>query len=228
MKMSVVIPTYNEEDVITDTIQTVQESSSKFLHEIIVVDGNSSDNTFSEAENTEAKVIQAPAKGRAAQMNYGAQQAQGDVLYFLHADSKPPTHFDQQVKQAVSKGFEAGCFQLTFDVDHFLLDFYAWCTRFDIDAFRFGDQSLFIEQRVFFELGGFRGDHLVMEDNEMVRRIKKTHDFIILDGAVETSARSYQEVGFLKLQFIYILIYSLYFLGVEQETLIDIKRKVIT
>jgi rSAM/selenodomain-associated transferase 2 len=227
MKLSVVIPTYNEEKVIADTIKTVQEIGGEHLHEILVVDRNSTDKTFSKAEAVGAKVIKAPAKGRAAQMNYGAEQAEGEVLYFLHADSKPPTHFDRRIIQAVSRGFETGCFRLAFDENHFMLDFYAWCTRFDIDAFRFGDQSLFIERSVFFELGGFKEDHLVMEDNEMVRRIKDEYSFIILSDFVETSARAYRKVGIVKLQVIFVIIYLLYFMGVDQEILADIKRHAI-
>jgi rSAM/selenodomain-associated transferase 2 len=227
MKLSVIIPVFNEEDIIADTIETVRENGGDFLHGIIVVDGNSTDNTVPEAEATGAKVVTSPTKGRAAQMNYGAEQAEGEILYFLHADSKPPTNFDQKIVEAISSGFKSGCFQLAFDTDHFLLDFYAWCTRFDIDAFRFGDQSLFVEQSAFFEVGGFREDHLVMEDNEIVRRIKKKYSFVILDDAVETSARAYLKVGIIKLQLIFILIYLLCFLGVEQETLADIKRKAI-
>lgn len=225
MKLSVIIPTYNEEEIIADTIETVQQNGDKFLHELIVVDGNSTDDTFSEAETAGARVFMSPIKGRAAQMNYGAGQAQGEILYFLHADSKPPMNFDRKVGQAVKKGMEAGCFRLSFDYDHFLLDFYAWCTRFDFDAFRFGDQSLFVERSAFFEVGGFREDHLVMEDNEMVRRIKRKYSFVILDDSVETSARAYRELGIVRLQLLFLVIYLLYFLGVAQETLADIKKK---
>lgn len=227
MKLSVVIPAYNEEDFITNTINTVRQNGGESLHEIIVVDGNSTDNTFSEAKDAGAKVVSSPIKGRAAQMNYGAKQAQGGILFFLHADSKPPARFDQKVKRVVSSGYESGCFRLAFDESHFMLDFYAWCTRFDIDAFRFGDQSLFVERDVFFEVDGFREDHLVMEDNEMVRRIKSKYAFTILDDYVETSARAYLDAGIIKLQLIFVIIYLLYFVGVEQETLVDIKKKAI-
>lgn len=225
MKLSVIIPAYNEEDFITDTIGAVQKNSGELLHEILVVDGNSTDKTFVQAEAAGARIITSPQKGRAAQMNYGAEQAQGEILYFLHADSKPPADFDREVNHAIDDGFDSGCFRLAFDADHLLLDFYAWCTRFDIDAFRFGDQSLFIEREVFFETGGFREDHLVMEDNEIVRRIKKRYSFTILDDAVETSARAYLEVGIIKMQIIFGIIFLLYFLGVKQEKLANIKSR---
>lgn len=225
MKLSIIIPVYNEADIIAETVDEVKKRAGKSVLEIIIVDGGSSDATVEKAESTGAKVISSPKKGRAAQMNYGAEQAKGDILYFLHADSIPPVDFDRKITRAVSAGFKSGCFQLAFDKNHPLLDFYAWFTRFDIDAFRFGDQSLFILRNVFFTIKGFREDHIVMEDNEIVRRIKKKYSFTILDDAVETSARAYLEVGIIKMQIIFVMIFLLYFMGIKQETLANIKDK---
>lgn len=224
MTVSVIIPAYNEEDIIAETIKAVQAHGGQYISEILVVDGESTDRTVSEAENAGANVITAPRKGRAAQMNFGGKQATGDILYFLHADTVPPAGFADSIRRAILAGHEAGCFRLSFDESHFLLNWYAWFTRFDIDAFRFGDQSLFIRQTAFWAIDGFRNDHLVMEDNEIIRRIKQSYSFVILEDAVETSARMYREVGIVKLQLFFVLIYTLYFLGVEQETLAKIKR----
>lgn len=223
MKLSVIIPAYNEERQIAATIALVKQKGHELVEEIIVVDGQSTDNTAAEARSAGAKVVISPRKGRAAQMNAGAEHASAEILYFLHADTIPPEGFAESVCKAIKKGYQAGCFRLTFDEDHFLLDLYAWFTRFDVDAFRFGDQSLFIQQNVFFAIDGFREDHIVMEDNEIVRRIKDKYHFTIIDEPVETSARLYREVGVLKLQLVFLLIYVLYFCGVEQKTLADIK-----
>lgn len=227
MKLSVIIPAYNEENFIVETIKNIKKRAGDFVSEIIIVDGGSRDETVEQAKLTGATVISSPRKGRAVQMNYGAEQARGDCLYFLHADSIPPLNFDQKIFQAVSKGFKAGCFQLAFDEDHYLLHFYAWCTRFDIDAFRFGDQSLFVTREAFMKSGGYREDHLVMEDNEIIRRIKDNCQFMILDDTVVTSARAYLEAGIIKLQLVFVIIYSLYFLGVNQESLVDFKRRIV-
>lgn len=225
MRVSVIIPTYNEEENIATTIKTIRNHGENQIHEIIVADGCSQDKTVERAKSGGIQVLKSPQKGRAIQMNYGAEYAEGEILYFLHADSLPPEGFTSQIKNAIQNGHNAGCFQLAFDRDHVLLNFYAWCTRFDIDAFRFGDQSLFITRAAFQKIGGFREDHIVMEDNEIISRIKQQFSFKILDGRVITSARKYEQVGIVKLQLLFALIFILYYLGVEQAKLVDILQK---
>ncbi|TYP93974.1 transferase 2, rSAM/selenodomain-associated [Fodinibius salinus] len=224
MNISVIIPVYNEEQKIVQTIQAVRKRGRERIGEILVVDADSTDRTVERAQSVGASVVDASQKGRAAQMNYGAQQSQYEILYFLHGDTLPPPGFAKKIIHALRKGIDAGCFQLDFDRNHWLLSFYGWCTQFDINAFRFGDQSLFVHRDVFFTINGFHEDHLVMEDNEIVRRIKKRHVFAILDDTVITSARSYQRVGIVKLQLVFVFIYLLYFLGVEQEYLVSLKH----
>lgn len=227
MNISVIIPTYNEAGIIGETIEKVRSYGGGDVLEIIVVDGGSSDTTLREARKTGAKVLESPQKGRAAQMNYGAGHAEGVLLYFLHADSHPPPYFTVSMQQAVDAGNEAGCFRLTFDDNHWLLTLYAWFTRFDIDLFRFGDQSLFMTRTAFYEIEGFRKDHMVMEDQEIVRRIKRSFSFKVLNDAVTTSARKYKKVGVVRLQLVFGLIFSLYYLGTEQDQLISIYKRFI-
>jgi len=228
MKISVIIPTYNEEDNIGALVKHLHAAShSGAVSEILIVDGDSKDDTRAIAEQHGAKVITAHQKGRAVQMNQGARHANNAILYFLHADTFPPEGFDQMILDALSGDNKAGCFRLAFNDSHPLLNFYGWCTRFDIDAFRFGDQSLFIRRSLFREIGGFRDDHIVMEDNEIISRIKAETQFKIIPENVITSARRYRDNGVLRLQLIFTLIFSLYHLGVPQEGLIDIYRKYI-
>lgn len=226
-EISIVIPAYNEGDTIGETIQKVKHRNSGQVREIIVVDAGSIDGTVEEAEKSGAIVLESPCKGRAAQMNIGAEQANGQLLYFLHADTHPPENFDAKITKSVEKGYGAGCFRLQFDSNHPLLNFYAWFTRFDVDLFRFGDQSLFIKRELFFEIGQFREDHIVMEDQEFVKRIKRVHLFAILDEAVVTSAEKYRTNGIIKLQFVFTLILTMYYLGASQEQLKKIYQRFI-
>lgn len=227
MQISVIIPALNEEAVIAKTIGKVrQHSDPSRLKEIIVVDGGSTDATVAQAERAGAIIVKSP-KGRAKQMNVGAKAASGEILYFLHADSIPPAGFGQAILKAIDEGYSAGCFRLKFDKEHMLLNFYAWFTRYDVDAFRFGDQSLYMNRVVFSRIGGFREDHIVMEDNEIVRRVKQAYKFCIRPERVTTSARKYREVGVLKLQLIFCLIYIGYFVGASQATLVSWYNKII-
>lgn len=227
MSISVVIPVYNEEQTIQNTLDHLNSVERGLVDEIIVVDGGSTDETARFAAEKNATVIVSPRKGRAVQMNYGASVAQGEVLYFLHADSLPPKYFDQHIVNAVSEGYQAGCFRLKFDWNHPLLKFYGWCTRFDCNAFRFGDQSLFVRKKIFEAVDGFREDHIVMEDNEIIRRLQNKTDFRILTNHVITSARKYRENGVVKLQLVFVLIYTLYFLNVSQKKLRKLYKKLI-
>jgi rSAM/selenodomain-associated transferase 2/rSAM/selenodomain-associated transferase 1 len=226
-EISVVIPTYNEAGTIGETIRKVKHRSCEQITEIIVVDGGSADGTMEEAEKAGAIVLESPRKGRAAQMNVGAEQANGHLLYFLHADTHPPPNFDAIILSSFANGSKAGCFRLRFDSDNPLLKCYAWFTRFDINLFRFGDQSLFVEQDVFHQLEGFREDHIVMEDQEFVKRVKKRYSFDILDEAVVTSAEKYRKNGVIKLQLVFTLILCSYYLGASQDHLVQIYKRFI-
>ncbi|WP_103664043.1 TIGR04283 family arsenosugar biosynthesis glycosyltransferase [Gracilimonas amylolytica] len=222
--VSIIIPVFNEEKNIGKLVAFLKENTTVGDAEIIVVDGGSKDQTAAEAEKAGASVHKSPKKGRAQQMNYGAKVAKGEWLYFLHADSFPPPSFLNDIQKAIESGACSGCFRLTFDRDHPALTFYAWFTKFDVDLFRFGDQSLFVEKKVFNEINGFDEALVVMEDQEIVRRIKKRMQFRIIPKSVTTSARRYEEIGVFKLQLIFSIIVLLFYAGVKQETIVNFYR----
>lgn len=229
MKISIVIPTLNEQNMIGPIIVELRrrESNDRYIHEIIVADGGSSDATRREAELAGAVVITCNHKGRAVQMNEGARAASGDILYFLHADTLPPHLFDNEIIRAISNGTGAGCFQLKFSNDHPVLRFYGWCTRFKITFVRFGDQSLFVTAENFRKVGGFNERLLLMEDQKIVNDLKSVTSFALLDEAVETSARKYEKNGVIRLQFIFGVIVILYYCGARQETLAHLYSSLI-
>ncbi len=215
--ISVIIPTFNEGEQIGKTIGSLRKNADvRYLTEIIVVDGGSTDHTLSEAAKAGAKVISSHKKGRAIQMNTGAARALGKVLYFLHADTVPPPDFTTAIVQAIQAGAGSGCFRLTFDYPHWFLRANCWFTRFNVNYFRFGDQSLFVRATTFQRSGGFRPDYLVLEDQEIIRRLKKLGSFRVIPQPVITSARKYLQNGIYKTQGIFYLIYAMYCFGFKQ------------
>jgi len=226
--ISIIIPTYNEAAAIQSTVRALWAHDEKnLIREIIVCDGGSRDSTVEAAKAEGVTVIVSPRKGRSAQMNVGAGMATGAVLYFLHADTVPPKGFTQDIANAVSNGFAAGCYRLAFDDDHWFLKANCWFTRFDVDAIRFGDQSLFVTKKAFAAVGGFCEQHIVLEDQHLVKQLKKRGRFTVLQKSVTTSARKYRENGIYKTQGIFFLIYFLYRFGYSQQQLVSTYRRLV-
>ncbi|MGJ8736277.1 TIGR04283 family arsenosugar biosynthesis glycosyltransferase [Zobellia laminariae] len=227
LQISIVIPVLNEAKGIAQTINYLTANSSpENIKEILIVDGGSADNTAAIAEHHGARVIHS-AKGRAKQLNYGAKNAKGAILYFLHADTLPPHNFDQSVIDAIEDGFETGCFQMKFDSNSIFLSFFAWFTRVNHQICRGGDQSLFITKELFNSSGGFNEAYVVYEDNEFIGRLYKSTFFKILPRHVKTSARRYQERGMVKLQYHFGIMHLKNYLGAGPDQLYDYyKRKI--
>lgn len=219
MKLSIIIPVYNEEATLGKLLAFLKTVASPET-EIIVADGGSTDKTTHVARQHSVQVLHSPKKGRGAQMNLAAAAASGQVLYFLHADTFPPSNFEASIKAALQRGCGSGCFRLQFDVQHWFLQANAWFTRFNINAIRFGDQSLFVRRDVFVAAGGFDEQLLLLEDQEIIIRLRQRTTFAVLPQAVITSARKYSQHGVYRLQASYLLIYTLYRLGVRQKRLL--------
>lgn len=224
--ISIIIPAYNEAAGIGRLVAWLHTQAAGAA-EVLVVDAASPDGTAAAAQAAGARVLQSPLRGRAAQLNYGARQATGQILYFLHADTYPPAGFPALIRQAVAAGAGSGCFRLQFDHPHWFLRLNAWFTRFDVDLIRFGDQSLFVRRSVFERAGGYRPELVVMEDQEIIGRLRRYGAFRVLPQAVVTSARKYLENGVYRLQLVFTLIAVLHWLGASQPRLVSLYRYLI-
>jgi rSAM/selenodomain-associated transferase 2 len=218
MLLSVIIPTYNEEASIARTIDSLLLNANRQSIEIILVDCGSTDNTIAIANSLGiAKVVLSPQKGRAAQMNYGASLAKGDVFYFVHADVKVHPNYYEHISNAIATGIDFGCYRYQFDSPQKMLRFNAYMTKYNSIWAGGGDQTLFIKKEVFHSLNGFKADYIIMEDFDLVKRAKKQFRFSILPYSILVSARKYDNNSWLRVQLANSIIVVAWKLGASQQ-----------
>jgi len=216
-RISIIIPAINEADNIANTIESIGPGDKK---EVIVVDGGSNDDTVSIAKSLGARVITS-APPRARQMNRGADQATGDVLVFLHADTRLPEKFEDFIFNSFKQPkMVAGAFELRMDSPmpglRLIERLANWRSRFL--KMPYGDQAIFISSRVFHQIGGFPVIP-IMEDFELVRRLQKQGKIVTLPVPVFTSPRRWQNFGILKTTLINQLAIAAYVMGIAPEVI---------
>ncbi|MEM6345518.1 MAG: TIGR04283 family arsenosugar biosynthesis glycosyltransferase [Bacteroidota bacterium] len=224
MKLSIIIPTHNESENLKELIPYLQQNGGAHIAEILVVDSCSTDDTLSVATDLGAKAVKAPCQGRAPQMNFGAQSAQGEILYFVHADTRPPASFATDVLASVKAGYEMGCYRYVFDQNHWPLSFNAFMTRFDLIFFRGGDQTFYIPKALFEELGGYREDYLIMEEYEFLRRARKNHSFRIIPKDAVVSSRKYEHNSYFRVNFANAVVFGMFLFGASQQRMVKAYR----
>lgn len=220
--ISIIIPTVNNARQLNYLLGYLRRVPFvEYISEIIVSDGNSNDRTIEIAESyDDVKVIRNEVAGKALQMNAGARVATGSILYFLNPDTMPPRDFAYEIVNHFENGYSSGCFRLQYDHTHWLLKMNAWFTRFNTHWFRSADQSLFIKKSLFHSVGGFREDHMLLHDQEMIRRISETGSFVVIPRYITSSAKKYIETGIYRLQGVYVYIFALWTFGVSQDHLL--------
>lgn len=229
MRISVIIPTLNEQNNIPALIESLQHCGGKALAEIIVVDAGSSDQTETVAQKAGAKVVKSPVRGRAVQMNHGAKFATGDILYFVHADTRVPATFVSDIQQAIGEGYEAGCYRFRFDSDRFILKLNNYLTHLPILTARGGDQTLFITCGLFAELGGFDEYYVIMEEYDLLRRLwrKKRSAFKLIPKDVLVSARKYETNSWARVQLANLVAMTLFRLGTNPVRIARTYKKML-
>lgn len=211
MTISVIIPTLNEAPHIAATVEHIRRYGDDKILEIIVVDGHSADGTDDIACAAGATVLHSPEKGRAQQMNFGADHSKGEVLYFVHADTRPPATFVAEIEEALRDGLQMGTFRSRFDSTLLLLRFNAFFTRSNRMFTQGGDRSFFVNREVFFALGAYRPEFVIMEEFDFFRRAQKAgYTLAALRGECLISARKYERNSWLRVQFANFLVFSLW------------------
>ncbi|WP_113922181.1 TIGR04283 family arsenosugar biosynthesis glycosyltransferase [Cognataquiflexum aquatile] len=212
MKISIIIPVFNEAENLKELLPLFQNGNHTSLIEVIIVDGGSTDATEEVVKATGLILTESAIKSRAVQMNLGAKMATGDILYFVHADVRVLPSFYEDIMSSLNEGFQAGCFAYNFDSSDKMLRINSWFTQFDGLLSGGGDQTLFIRKNVFWELGGFDEKFCLMEDFELVRRIKKKYGLKVIPKRILVSARKYENNSWLRVQIANLIVFGLFFL----------------
>ncbi|GAB3571681.1 TIGR04283 family arsenosugar biosynthesis glycosyltransferase [Spirosoma luteolum] len=227
MTLSVIIPTLNEAIHIGRLVQALRTYGGRQLVDVLVIDGGSTDATVAEARQAGARVVVSPRAGRAAQLNYGASLATGEVLYFVHADTQIHPDFITDIGQAIGNNYPAGCYRFRFASSHPLLRLNSYGTRFPGLMSRGGDQTLFITRSLFDQLGGFREHYVIMEDFDIIVRIRAISRFAIIPKDVIVSARKYDKNSWLRVQIANLTAFSLFFMKVTPSTIAQTYKRML-
>ncbi len=221
--ISVIVPVYNEEKTVEDTINLL--SGLYGDKEVIIVDGGSIDNTYKIAENhknnEKFKLIKSE-KGRANQMNTGVESSSGSILWFLHSDSKIERDSLLDIEKAITDGYDGGCFSLYFhDYDNKKLKFISWSSNLRAKYLKliFGDQGMFMTRALFDDIGGFKNIP-IMEDWEMSRAMYNKGKIKVLKSRIGTSARRFVSGGEIKTLLNMHKIKSMHIRGVKPEEIV--------
>jgi len=219
--ISVVIPVLNEARSINALIAHLRSLAPVDAVEIVVVDGDPAGSTV-RAISHPLVVTAVADRGRASQMNRGAAIASGAVLLFLHADTFLPRSAFALIRETMRDGrFLAGCFDLGIDTDRTIFRiterYVALRTR--LTRIPFGDQAIFVRRDYFERIGGYR-DIPIMEDVDLMRRIRQRGDTIcVIPAKVMTSARRWEKEGVLYTTLRNWMLQLLYFVGVSPQRL---------
>ena len=217
-KISIIIPVLNEAENIRQAIACTQPSINI---EVIVVDGSSQDDTYKIASDLNVKIISS-IPGRAAQMNKGAMLANGEILLFLHADTRLPPGFDVMIRTVLQKtGTVAGAFALRIDAEVASLRLVEWGVNMRSRFWQmpYGDQAIFLTKDVFNKIGNFP-ELPFMEDFEIMRRLKRIGRITIISVPVITSARRWLQKGIWKTTLINQIVIIAYLLRVPPQRIL--------
>jgi rSAM/selenodomain-associated transferase 2 len=227
MRISIVIPVLNEAARIGPLVTWLKVYGGPAVAEIWVVDSGSTDDTAAEARAAGAQVVQCRERSRAAQMNLGAEHAGAEILYFIHADTRPPESFAADIQEALQKGAVMGCYRYRFDSPSWILRFNAYFTRFSFLWCQGGDKTFFIKKDLFDALGRYDPYYCIMEEYAFLQKAMRRHPLHIIPKNALVSARKYQNNSWLRVQWANFVVFNLFRLGVAPVRLKNIYRRLL-
>jgi len=217
VRISIIVPVLDEAGGLAAALGALQPARERG-HEVIVVDGGSKDATVAIAQPLADRVVTAP-KGRAAQMNAGANEARSDALLFLHADTRLPEEADALVAGALGQHVW-GRFDVRIDSGHPALAVVGFMMnlRSRWTGIATGDQAIFVRRTTFAEVGGFPALAL-MEDIALSSRLRKIGPPACLRERALTSGRRWEREGIIATVMLMWRLRLLYFLGADPQRL---------
>ncbi len=223
--ISIVVPTLNEAASIEAALVRLQPLRERG-HELIIADGGSRDGTPELARPLADRVVTGP-RGRARQMNAGAQAARGEILLFLHADTRLPADADRLILDGLERtGMAWGRFDVCIDGHHALLGVVAWFMnhRSLLTSVCTGDQSIFVRRDVFVRVGGYPPIDL-MEDIALSKLLRRQSRPLRIADAVLTSARRWEARGVLRTVVLMWWLRLRYFFGASPAHLLRLYQR---
>jgi len=218
MRISIIVPALNEAAGIGETLDALKRLAGD--KEIVVVDGGSTDGTPQIAATLGARVVTAP-RGRGTQLHEGTLHANGDVLWFVHADTVPPTDSLAEIVRHLENdsSVAGGNFGLLFDgpsrAARQLTAIYPLLRKLRLC---YGDSGIFIRRTVYDTIGGFRPLAL-FEDLDLLRRMRKSGAFVHLPMQIRTSSRRFEQRNFAGMWLHWTTLQILYWCGVSPNLL---------